>query len=145
AVDHIRKFIEIDDPRRSEKLANLKELERFSLEIINEKLATLYVDWNAERSDWDFYDEKPFSKRLSKAQLILKHANWLIENYSKSIPERTSVVIEMVRTGLAYGQCGTCNLRLNTLDSVKQHHKDFPQHMIGFKEDNPRTNNRIRF
>lgn len=145
AVNHIRKFIEKDDPRRSEKLASLNELERFSLEIIDEKLATLYVDWNAERNGWDFYDEKPVSKRLSKAQLILKHANWLIENYSKSIPERTSVIIEMVRAGLAYGQCNICNLRLNTLYSVMQHHKDFPQHMIGFKEDKPKTKNRIKF
>jgi len=145
AVNHIRKFVEEDDPNRKEKLSALDELEKFSLDIINDKLATLYIDWNADRSDWDFFDEKPNLKKNSKARLILKHADWLIGNYSKSISERTSVIIEMIKVGLAHGHCSECNLKLNDWDSIEQHRKDFPKHNIGLKENNLKSYNHVSF
>jgi len=145
AVNHIRKFVEKDDPDRANKLKKLDELEKFSLEIVSEKLSTLYVDWNADSNDWEFYDEKVESQRRSKAQLILKHADWLITNYSKSVSERTATVIEMVNVGLAHGHCDNCDLRLNDLQSIIRHRQQFPEHKIGFRETNPKTYDRISF
>lgn len=145
AVNHIKKFVDEEDPELENKLEKLNELKSFSLNIVNEKLATLYIDWNAERNNWDFYEEQSELKKRAKTELILKHADWLVRHYSKSIPERTAVILEMVEVGLAYGYCKNCDLKLTNLESIKIHHKKFPDHKIGFNEDQPIQDNRIHF
>lgn len=138
AVNNMREFVAENDPDRKNKLKKLEELEQYLREHEIKKLDALYLDWNPERNDWDYYDEKMESTKRNEASLILTNAEWLITGYlhdGKLITERSSVVLEMVKAGLAYGHCKNCNLRINELDTIQRHHKQFPDHQIGFTEN----------
>lgn len=138
AVNNIREFVEKDDPELKNKLQKLDELEQYIREHELKKLDALYLDWNTERKDWDYYDEKSEPMRRSEASLILSNAKWLITGYlqdGKIITERAHVVLEMVRVRLAHGHCKNCDLRINDLETIKKHNKEFPDHQIRFTEN----------
>lgn len=138
AVNNIREFVEKDDPERKNKLEKLEELERYLRDHELKKLDALYLDWNPERNDWDYYDEKIESTRRREASVILSNAKWLVTGYlhdGKIITERANVILEMVRTGLAHGHCKNCDLRIDDLEIIQIHTRDFPDHQIGFTEN----------
>lgn len=137
AVNHIREFVP-DDDTRQEKLAKLDELEEYLRNHEITKLDSLYLNWDTEKSDWIYYDEKIEPERRHEANEVLINADWLITGYlidGKFITERSKVIIEMVKVGLAYGHCKDCDLRIGDLNAILQHRKEFTDHTIDFRED----------
>jgi AbiV family abortive infection protein len=138
SVNSIREVVKQDDPERHNKLQKLNELEQYLREHEIKKLDALYLDWNPERNDWDYYDEQMESVKQKEASLILSNAEWLVTGYLQDgqiITERVNVVLEMVRVGLAYAHCKNCDLRMNNLAVLLQHRKQFSNHEIDFREN----------
>jgi len=134
AVNNIRKFVEKGDKKKHKALDEIRvEL----LEMLEQKFASLYVDWDASRNDWSFFDELLESKKRDKAKSVLKAADWLVSGYildGKLITERKAVIIEMVKQGLAVADCGSCAFQSNNFKEITQHRDNFQDHKIGFRE-----------
>jgi len=104
---------------------------------LEQKFASLYVDWDASRNDWSFFDELSESKKRKKAQSVLKAADWLVTGYildGKLITERKAVILEMVKQGLAVADCESCGFKSNNFKDIIQHRDNFQDHKIGFRE-----------
>jgi len=133
AVNHIREFVKKGDKKRHKAL---DELRSELLEILEQKFASIYIDWDATKNDWAFFDEMSKTEKKQQAKRVLKNANWIIDGYLKDgklITERTKVIWEMVRVGLAVGECKNCSFISNNLQEIASHNKE-PNHQIGFRE-----------
>jgi hypothetical protein len=83
-----------------------------------------------------YFDEISESKRKQQAERVLKNAKWLIDGYLKDgkvITERQNVIIEMVKQGLAIGECKSCDFSSSDFQQIIPHNKK-PGHQIGFRE-----------
>ena len=147
SIDFIRKFVPSNDPNKKQKLKSLDELEQYSLDILNEKMASIYVDWDADRNDWDYVEEKIKISLRADSRRLLKHANWMISTFTKSPPYRTKTVIALVKAGFAYAECSKCNFKSSDLEKIKEHSQKFVSrgHKIGFREIKSRSEGRISF
>ena len=147
SINYIGKFVTDDDPKKKQKLQSLKKLEEYSLDILNEKMASIYVDWNAESNNWDYVEEKTKIMLHADAQRLLKHANWMISTFTKSSPYRAKTTIALVQAGLAYAICSKCDFKSSDLKKIKGHSKKFRDkgHKIGFREPKSRSEGRISF
>jgi len=134
AINNIRKFVKKGDKKKHKAL---DEIRVQLLEILEQKFASLYVDWDASKNDWSFFDELSESKKRKKAQSVLKAADWLVSGYildGKLITERKAVIWEMVKQGLAVADCESCGFKSNNINDIKQHLDNFQDHKIGFRE-----------
>ena len=133
AIDDIRKYVKEGDKENHEAL---NKLHAELLMILDQKFASIYVDWDAVKNDWAFFDERSQHEKKKLSHRILTHAKWLIENYTlhgKFITEREAVVIEMVKQGMAVGECKACDFKSNDFKEIKKHTKQ-STHQIGFRE-----------
>lgn len=147
SINYIGKFVTNNDPNRKQKLQSLKKLEEYSLDILNEKMASIYLDWNAENNNWDYVEEKTKTMLRADAQRLLKHANWMISAFTKAPPYRARTTIALVKAGLVYAECNKCDFKSSDLKTIKEHSKKFRDkgHKIGFREPKSRSEGRISF
>jgi len=133
AINHISEFVEKGDKKRHKAV---EEIRKELLEILGQKFASIYIDWDARKNDWAVFDEISETKRKQQAKRVLKNAKWIIDGYirdGKLITERKRVIIEMVRQGLAFAECNSCSFKSNDFKKISQHSKK-PGHKIGFRE-----------
>ncbi len=146
SIDFIREFVPDDAPNRREQLDALNELETYSLEILDTKMASIYVDWNADSNNWDYFSEQSKITSKSKTEALLKHSNHLISTFTKSPPYRAKTTIALVEAGLAYAKCSKCDFKSNNLEEIKEHSRLSSEgHLIGFRETQDRSKGRLSF
>jgi len=147
SIDFIRKFVKDDDPDRKLRLKSLDDLEKYSLDILDEKMASLYVDWDAIVNNWDYVEERSKISLKADAQRLLKHADWMISHFSKSPPYRTQTTIALVKAGFVSALCSKCDFKSSDLEKIKEHAKDFSDkgHKLGFREIKSRSEGRLSF
>ena len=122
------------------------QTEKYSLEILDTKMASIYVDWNADSNNWDYFSEKSKIVSKSKTEDLLKHAHHLISIFTKSPPYRTKTTIALVEAGCVYAECSKCDFKSNNLEEIKEHSKLIPEgHKIGFRETEDRSKGRLIF
>ena len=137
SVNHIRTFVEDDDPKKDEKLEKLNELENYLIGHLNQKLESLYLGWDSQKADWAFFDEQTIDQKKSEASLVLSNAEWLITGYlldGKIITERKSVILDMLRNGKAYGFCSECDRKMN-YDELATHKFQHSNHKVDLREN----------
>ena len=116
SVNHIRTFVEDDDPKKDEKLEKLNELENYLIGHLNQKLESLYLGWDSQKADWAFFDEQTIDQKKSEASLVLSNAEWLITGYlmdGKIITERKGFILKRWKKEKEYGFCSNCNQKRN--------------------------------
>lgn len=146
SVDFIREFVPEDAPNREQQLNALEELETYSLEVLNTKMASIYVDWDANSNDWDYVSEKSKIPLKSKTEGLLKHANHLISTFTKSPPYRAKTTIALVEAGFAYAECSKCDFKSHDLEKIKEHSRLSSEgHQIGFREVEDHSKERLTF
>lgn len=146
SIDFIKEFVDDSDPDRDQKLNSLDELEQYSLDILNEKMASIYVDWDANANDWVYVKERSDILLRADAERLLKHANWMISNFTKSPPYRVNTILELVKSKFVQAQCRICDFKSFDANEIKEHSKlKSKGHDIGFRELEDRTKGRLSF
>lgn len=102
------------------------------MELLNEKLEGIYLDWNEQKKEWKNYDDLPLDIRKRRSSYVLNVAVRFLNIYIGArgdIPfTTTKEKISLFRARKIHAICDTCAVILLTEVDIRTHGRIFPSH-----------------
>lgn len=117
-----------------------KELERFMLFLkllSKKKLESFYVDWNATKNNWFYFDDhETLSQKRKLATEALRSTSWLIKNHIKDMKDDHDLKFmithernQLLLQGKVHCFCNQCGVVLLNAKELLNHHRTSPSHL----------------
>lgn len=123
---YLKKFSKVD---LLEAKQQFEEFETYLLELAEQKIKALYVDWDGKNNDWFYYDDLNENKKI-EAEKAVEFSKWMIEKYIEALEGDRDLVFttpmeiaKLLIDRKIHGFCKKCSRVLITVGDFRAHNK----------------------